>query len=95
MFGEMQAVLGIPKSIDILQHIESLPPAQQPAAIESIRVIERRAMASQVPQPGLASLMAFLDARSIRKAICTRNFDMPRSRTCSPGSSQTPSSTLS
>lgn len=77
MFGEMRAALGIPKSVDILQHIESLPPAQQPAAVESIRAIERRAMDSQVPQPGLASLMAFLDARSVRKAICTRNFDVP------------------
>ncbi|PNY25093.1 putative hydrolase [Tolypocladium capitatum] len=77
MFGEMRAALGIPSSIDILQHIESLPPSQQPAAVESIRAIERRVMESQVPQPGLTSLMAFLDARRVRKAICTRNFDVP------------------
>lgn len=77
MFGEMRAALGIEKGIDILAHIESLPPAAQPPAIESIRAIERRAMESQVPQPGLARLMAYLDSRGVRKTICTRNFDVP------------------
>lgn len=77
MFAEMRAALGIPKSVDILEHIESLPAPQQLAATESIRAIERRAMASQVPQPGLARLMAYLDARAVPKAICTRNFDVP------------------
>ncbi|KYK60690.1 HAD-like domain protein [Drechmeria coniospora] len=77
MFAEMRAALGIPKSIDILQHIESLPEPQQAAATESIRAIERRAMAAQVPQPGLDRLMTYLDARAVPKAICTRNFDVP------------------
>ncbi|KAI0134098.1 haloacid dehalogenase-like hydrolase [Xylariales sp. AK1849] len=78
MFGEMRAVLGIDKSIDILDHIYSLSPeSKQEDAHESIRVIERRNMADQVPQPGLASLMAYLDTHSIPKGICTRNFDGP------------------
>jgi phosphoglycolate phosphatase-like HAD superfamily hydrolase len=34
-------------------------------------------MASQTPQPGLTALMAYLDARGIRKGVCTRNFDAP------------------
>ncbi|UNI15733.1 hypothetical protein JDV02_002239 [Purpureocillium takamizusanense] len=77
MFGEMRAALGIDKGIDILEHIEQLPPAAQPAAIEAIRAVERRAMESQVPQPGLARLMSYLDDRRVPKTICTRNFDVP------------------
>lgn len=34
-------------------------------------------MIRQVPQPGLAPLMKYLDSRSIQKGICTRNFDGP------------------
>ncbi|KAH7148816.1 HAD-like domain-containing protein [Dactylonectria macrodidyma] len=77
MFGEMRAVLGITKAVDILEHIDSLPDQQKPAAIESIRAIERRAMELQTPQPGLMTLMSYLDEKGIPKAICTRNFDVP------------------
>ncbi|KAK9782835.1 putative Haloacid dehalogenase-like hydrolase [Seiridium cardinale] len=78
MFIEMREALGIPKSIDILDHIYSLSPAsKQEEAMESIRAIERRNMAEQQAQPGLASLMEYLDSRSIPKGICTRNFDGP------------------
>lgn len=78
MFGEMRAVLGIPKSVDILEHVYSLTPrSAQDEAMESIRAIERREMARQTPQPGLTELMAYLDARGVPKAICTRNFDAP------------------
>ncbi|KAI9172397.1 hydrolase [Paramyrothecium foliicola] len=77
MFGQMRAALGIPKTVDILHHIESLPPDQQPAAQESIRAIEREAMKTQTPQPGVEALMSYLESRGIRKAICTRNFDIP------------------
>jgi HAD superfamily hydrolase (TIGR01509 family) len=34
-------------------------------------------MVTQVPQPGLAPLMQYLDARGTPKGICTRNFDAP------------------
>ncbi|KAK4038443.1 HAD-like domain-containing protein [Parachaetomium inaequale] len=78
MFHEMRAALGIPKSQDILEHVYSLPtPEQQHQAMDLIRDIERRAMLQQVAQPGLAELMAYLDARGVRKGICTRNFDTP------------------
>ncbi|RYO94064.1 hypothetical protein DL766_004119 [Monosporascus sp. MC13-8B] len=79
MFGEMRAALGgIPKSTDILEHIYGLPtPEEREAAFEAVRAVERRAMAAQRPQPGLAELMRHLDARGVRKAICTRNFDAP------------------
>ncbi|KAK7940881.1 uncharacterized protein PG986_013268 [Apiospora aurea] len=78
MFSEMRSVLGIPKSVDILEHVYSLsPPSAQHEAMESIRAIERREMARQMPQPGLAELMAYLDRRGVPKAICTRNFDAP------------------
>ncbi|KAF2965512.1 hypothetical protein GQX73_g8053 [Xylaria multiplex] len=78
MFAQMRAVLGIPKSIDILTHISSLPTMpEQEEAMEAIRAIEREAMASQVAQPGLGTLMAYLQDQGIRKAICTRNFEQP------------------
>ncbi len=78
MFAEMRAALSIPPSSDILEHIYSLPtPDQQHHAMEQIRDIERRAMLQQVAQPGLVPLMAYLDARGVRKGICTRNFDTP------------------
>ncbi|KAG6034781.1 hypothetical protein E4U41_006362 [Claviceps citrina] len=77
MFTEMRHALNIGPQTDILQHISALPAAQQPPAHEAIRAIERRAMASQTPQPGLAALMRYLDARALPKAICTRNFDVP------------------
>ncbi|KFA74903.1 hypothetical protein S40288_09560 [Stachybotrys chartarum IBT 40288] len=77
MFGEMRSALGITKSVDILEHVESLQASEQPAAYELLKDIERRAMKSQAPQPGLSTLMSYLDSRGIRKAICTRNFDLP------------------
>ncbi|KAH6844959.1 HAD-like domain-containing protein [Chaetomium sp. MPI-CAGE-AT-0009] len=78
MFSEMRNALGITKSQDILEHVYSLPsPEQQHSAMELIRDIERRAMLQQVAQPGLTELMAYLDARGVRKGICTRNFDTP------------------
>ena len=77
MFGEMRSALGITKSVDILDHIYSLPSSEQPAAHEKIRTIERTAMSSQQPQPGLVPLMSYLESKGIPKGICTRNFDMP------------------
>ncbi|KAK5629018.1 hypothetical protein RRF57_004733 [Xylaria bambusicola] len=78
MFVQMRSVLGIPKNIDILTHISTLPSsAEREAAMESIRAIEREAMSSQVAQPGLSTLMTYLQEQGIRKAICTRNFETP------------------
>lgn len=34
-------------------------------------------MSSQQPQPGLVSLMEYLESKNIPKGICTRNFDAP------------------
>ncbi|KAJ4306086.1 hypothetical protein N0V88_000882 [Collariella sp. IMI 366227] len=78
MFSEMRTALSIPKSTDILDHVYSLPtPTAQSHAMSLIRAIERRAMLQQVAQPGLTTLMAYLDSRGVRKGICTRNFDTP------------------
>lgn len=78
MFAEMRSALGITKAQDILDHVYSLPTkAQQHEAMELIRNIERTAMLKQVAQPGLVPLMNYLDSRSVRKGICTRNFDAP------------------
>ncbi|ROW10073.1 hypothetical protein VPNG_06483 [Cytospora leucostoma] len=78
MFGEMRRALGIPKQVDILEHIYGLPtPEAREAAMESVRRIERAAMAEQRAQPGLVELMSYLDARALPRGICTRNFDAP------------------
>ena len=78
MFGQMREALGITKGTDILDHIYALStPEKQHQAMESVRNIERAAMASQEAQPGLAALMNYLDARGVPKAICTRNFEQP------------------
>ncbi|KAI0393293.1 HAD-like protein [Xylariaceae sp. FL0594] len=78
MFTQMRSILGIPKSVDILTHISSLPSvSEQEAAMKSIRAIEREAMSSQVAQPGLLALMTYLQSRGVRKGICTRNFEQP------------------
>ncbi|KAF2686054.1 HAD-like protein [Lentithecium fluviatile CBS 122367] len=77
MFAEMRSTLNIPKSVDILDHIYSLPDGEQEIAHEKVRAIERRAMKEQQPQAGLVELMDYLDSRAIPKGICTRNFDAP------------------
>lgn len=77
MFGQMRTALGITKDIDILDHIHGLPEPQQTDAFDKVRAIESEAMAKQVPQAGLVTLMEFLDKHDVRKGICTRNFDAP------------------
>jgi phosphoglycolate phosphatase-like HAD superfamily hydrolase len=77
MFIEMRTAVEIPKEIDILDYIHVLPEQQQQEAFTKIQAIERKAMDSQVPQAGLVTLLEFLDQNSIKKGICTRNFDTP------------------
>ena len=74
MFTEMRSAVGIPKHMDILDYIHSLPDRQQAEAFDKVQDIESRAMTEQVPQPGLVQLMEYLDKNGIEKAICTRNF---------------------
>jgi phosphoglycolate phosphatase-like HAD superfamily hydrolase len=77
MFRSMRDAIGIDKGTDILDHVHSLPPAEEAAALEKIRNIEREAMVSQEPQPGLLNLMEYIESKELPKGICTRNFDMP------------------
>ena len=64
------------KEIDILHHISSLPtPEQQLEAADKIKTIEREAMQTQEPQPGLVELMDYLHERGVKRALCTRNFE--------------------
>lgn len=78
MFKEMRSALQISRQTDILEHIYSLPtPEAQATAMASIRAIEHQAMTLQTPQPGLVTLMTYLDSRGVKKGICTRNFDAP------------------
>ena len=75
MFQEMRDALDIAKGEDILDHIYALPQDQQQAAHDKIQAVERKAMAKQIPQAGLVSLMEFLDEHGIKRGICTRNFE--------------------
>ena len=67
--------LQIPKSVDILAHISSLPNDQQSEAYGKIEAIERRAMDVQKPTKGLTELMEYLNQQRVRMGICTRNFE--------------------
>ncbi|GMF69414.1 unnamed protein product [Aspergillus oryzae] len=65
------------KDIDILHHISSLPtPEQQLEAADKIKAVEQEAMQTQEPQPGLVELMDYLHERGVKRALCTRNFDI-------------------
>ncbi|RMJ22333.1 HAD superfamily hydrolase [Aspergillus sp. HF37] len=78
MFTEMRTALEIPKSVDILHHVRSLPtPTERALAAQKIRTIEQNAMLSQEPQPGLVELMEFLRESGVRRGLCTRNFEAP------------------
>lgn len=77
MFQEMRQAVNIPKDEDILDYIYTLSPEDQETAFSKIQAIERRAMEQQEPQPGLVQLMEYLDSKGIKKAINTRNFDLP------------------
>lgn len=84
MFKEMRSALGIPKSIDIIEHINSLSArndqnfsSPRSRAQDAIKKIEREAMRHQRPQPGLNELITRLAKWDIRLALCTRNFEMP------------------
>ncbi|KAK5682577.1 hypothetical protein LTS10_005705 [Elasticomyces elasticus] len=77
MFAQMREAVGITKEVDILDHIHSLSAGEQENAFAKIQAIEREAMAAQVPQAGLVTLMEYLDERGVQKGICTRNFDAP------------------
>ncbi|KAK5105482.1 hypothetical protein LTS08_001759 [Lithohypha guttulata] len=86
MFKEMRSKLGIPKSVDILEHILSLSDkpddsssssSPRSRAQEAIKDIEREAMDRQQPQPGLNELITYLAKNNLRISLCTRNFELP------------------
>lgn len=77
MFIEMRSALGIPPGTDILEHVSSLPVSEQESAMRKVHAAENSAMFTQVPQPGLVSLMEYLESKTIPKGICTRNVDAP------------------
>ncbi|ETN45364.1 uncharacterized protein HMPREF1541_09195 [Cyphellophora europaea CBS 101466] len=53
------------------------PTSPQARAVAAVKAIERTAMTSQRPQPGLSEVMTYLEKRNMRKALCTRNFPAP------------------
>ena len=77
MFSLMRKNLNISAGQDILDHVYSLPEAEQKEAHRKIEEVESDAMKKQIPQAGLVTLMEHLDANDIKKGICTRNFNTP------------------
>lgn len=72
----IRAALGIDQKIDILDHIRNLPTEQaRTEAVAKVQAIEREAMLAQQPQPGLMTLMDYLEKKEVRRALCTRNFE--------------------
>ncbi|KKA19903.1 HAD superfamily hydrolase [Rasamsonia emersonii CBS 393.64] len=75
MFSQMRAALGIDRSVDILDHIRSLPTeTERTEAVAKIQAIEREAMLQQQPQPGLVQLMDYLEERGMRRALSQQIF---------------------
>ena len=71
-FLDMRRRLGIPTG-DILLTIKQWSEQDRARAYAIIEEIEEQARGKLVLQPGIHELMDFLDSRSIRKAIVTRN----------------------
>ena len=71
-FAEMRRRIGVPAG-DILKTVRAWPAERPAAAFDVIEEIEERARVALTLQPGARELMAFLDARGLRKAIVTRN----------------------
>jgi hypothetical protein len=55
--GQMREALGIDKSVDILDHVHSLPDKEQEEAHQKLQAIERKAMVEMQPRQGLSELM--------------------------------------
>lgn len=78
MFREMRQALDIPPKHDILEFIRNMPTQmERTKALQTIRRIEVAALTTQTPQPGLQTLMDYLERRNVKKALCTRNFLRP------------------
>ncbi|CAI9117994.1 OLC1v1019495C1 [Oldenlandia corymbosa var. corymbosa] len=62
-----------PSGIDILHHIESWSPDRQRKAYQIIADYEKQGLDRLQIMPGASELCGFLDARSIRRGLITRN----------------------
>ncbi|KAL3506277.1 hypothetical protein ACH5RR_031659 [Cinchona calisaya] len=62
-----------PSGIDILQEIENWSPGRQRKAYEIIADYEKQGLHRLQIMPGASELCAFLDSRSIRRGLITKN----------------------
>lgn len=62
-----------PSGIDILHQIENWSPDKQRKAYETISDFERQGLDRLQIMPGAAKLCSFLDSKSIRRGLITRN----------------------
>lgn len=78
MFGEMRRQLGVPKGVDILDHVASIPTEEGRMVAQSkLRTIEEKAMREQEPTKGLKNVFTKLSEYGVHTSICTRNFPKP------------------
>ncbi|ONK79576.1 uncharacterized protein A4U43_C01F7780 [Asparagus officinalis] len=59
--------------VDILHHIETWGPLEQQKAYETIALFERQGLDRLQIMPGAVELCHYLDSRSIRRGLITRN----------------------
>ncbi|RKP08792.1 haloacid dehalogenase-like hydrolase [Thamnocephalis sphaerospora] len=71
--GRMRRELAVPDGTDVLAHAASLEAKARLAAEQLIKQIEDEAMLTMEMQPGLETLVEFLEAHQLPKAILTRN----------------------
>mmetsp|Transcript_11841 Transcript_11841/g.13771 ORF Transcript_11841/g.13771 Transcript_11841/m.13771 type:complete len:238 (-) Transcript_11841:1041-1754(-) len=71
-FAEMRRRVGV-KEGDILHVISSWPEEEKAAALSTIETIEAEALEKTELMPHLESLCAFLDSKSVKRGLVTRN----------------------
>lgn len=72
-FAAIRAAIGCPAGISILDHIESLDPAQRESAHRTLDEFEMEAAGRVGPAPGLPEIIEFLKAHDVPAGVLTRN----------------------
>ena len=82
-FPKIRSAIGCPEGLSILEHIDSLPPAEKGRAEKTLDEYEMAAAASVSAAPGLFDILQFASENSIRLGILTRNTRRAVDRSCS------------
>ena len=72
-FEAMRREIGLPSQTPLLEAVEKLSPAAQPAALEVLRRHELAAACKAHLNPGVRAFLDWLDERGVRRAVLSRN----------------------